>query len=228
MHKRCKYYCSINDNNNKPQFVVEVEEDGYENIQFKGDTPKDVWNEIIESIEKLREKAGTIKLFKNYISGEDLFGLTEPTIVRILESLPGIDQLGDYNYRFNKSQLLELPLAINPSGCARTEPILRTHFKRPHTLHTSNSSRSSLQSLSGTEIQSPYQKQFVHSKSSQYRKMKTEWRNNVFLGRSKISGLGLYAARDIEKHTMVIEYIGQIIRNEISERNEKLYEQQVN
>lgn len=147
--------------------------------------------------------------------------------MRILESLPGIDTLSDYNFRFSKSQLFELPLAINPSGCARSEPKLRTHFKRPHTLHTSNAPRSSLQSLSSTETQSPYSKQFVHSKSSQYRKMKTEWRNNVYLARSKIAGLGLYAARDIERHTMVIEYIGQIIRNEIAERNEKLYEQQV-
>ena len=40
-------------------------------------------------------------------------------------------------------------------------------------------------------------------------------------------GLGLYAARDIEKHTMVIEYIGTIIRNEVANRKEKLYESQV-
>lgn len=40
-------------------------------------------------------------------------------------------------------------------------------------------------------------------------------------------GLGLYAARDIEKHTMVIEYIGQLIRNEVAESNERIYESQV-
>lgn len=42
-----------------------------------------------------------------------------------------------------------------------------------------------------------------------------------------MQGLGLYAARDIEKHTMVIEYIGTIIRNEVANRKEKLYESQV-
>lgn len=42
-----------------------------------------------------------------------------------------------------------------------------------------------------------------------------------------LQGLGLYAARDIEKHTMVIEYIGTIIRNEVANRKEKLYESQV-
>ena len=61
---------------------------------------------------------------------------------------------------------------------------------------------------------SPYSKQFVHSKASQYRRMKTEWRTNVYLARSKIQGLGLYAAKDIDKHTMVIEYIGQVRRRD--------------
>jgi histone-lysine N-methyltransferase MLL3 len=45
--------------------------------------------------------------------------------------------------------------------------------------------------------------------------------------RSKIQGLGLYAARDLEKHTMVIEYIGEIIRTELAETREKKYEAKV-
>lgn len=45
--------------------------------------------------------------------------------------------------------------------------------------------------------------------------------------RSKIQGLGLYAARDLEKHTMVIEYIGEVIRSELSELREKQYEAKV-
>lgn len=42
-----------------------------------------------------------------------------------------------------------------------------------------------------------------------------------------MQGLGLYAARDIEKCTMVIEYIGAIIRSEVANRKERLYESQV-
>jgi histone-lysine N-methyltransferase MLL3 len=74
------------------------------------------------------------------------------------------------------------------------------------------------------DLPGPYSKQFVHSKSSQYKKMKQEWRHNIYLARSKIQGLGLYAARDIEKHTMVIEYIGEMIRAELAECREKRYE----
>jgi SET domain-containing protein len=42
-----------------------------------------------------------------------------------------------------------------------------------------------------------------------------------------VQGLGLYAARDLEKHTMVIEYIGDLIRNEVANRREQEYESQV-
>lgn len=49
----------------------------------------------------------------------------------------------------------------------------------------------------------------------------------LLCNRSKIQGLGLYAARDLEKHTMVIEYIGEIIRTELAETREKKYEAKV-
>jgi len=45
----------------------------------------------------------------------------------------------------------------------------------------------------------------------------------VYLARSKIQGLGLYAARDIEMSTMIIEYLGEVIRNEMAEKREKVY-----
>ncbi|XP_022247469.1 histone-lysine N-methyltransferase 2C-like isoform X2 [Limulus polyphemus] len=226
--KRCRYVCSIRDFSGKPDFQIQVQEPGHDEFTLKDSTPKGVWQQVLEPIQEMRQQAKTINVFPNFITGEDLFGLTEPSILHILESLPGVDSLTDYSFRYGRSSLLDLPLAINPTGCVRTEPKLRTHFKRPHTLHTSNTFRSSLRSTLGeAEANSPYIKQFVHSKSSQYRKMKTDWRNYVYLARSRIQGLGLYAARNIEKHTVVIEYIGVLIRNEIAERNEREYTKKV-
>lgn len=46
--------------------------------------------------------------------------------------------------------------------------------------------------------------------------------------RSEIHGIGVYAARDLEKDTMIIEYIGQVIRSELANVREKKYEVQVN
>merc|ERR1712018_179235 len=83
-----------------------------------------------------------------------------------------------------------------------------------------------VQTLIGLETTGPYSKNFVQSKSSQYRKMKQEWRQNVVLARSKIQGLGLYAARDLEKHQMIIEYIGEVIRSDLTDIREKRYEDQ--
>ena len=42
-----------------------------------------------------------------------------------------------------------------------------------------------------------------------------------------LQDLGLYPTRDLEKHTMVIEYIGDLIRNETANRREKEYDDQV-
>ena len=98
--------------------------------------------------------------------------------------------------------------------------------RRPHTLNSTSMSKAYQSTFTG-ETNTPYSKQFVHSKSSQYRRLKTEWKNNVYLARSRIQGLGLYAAKDLEKHTMVIEYIGTVIRNEVANRREKIYEEQV-
>ncbi|KAK8388323.1 hypothetical protein O3P69_020366 [Scylla paramamosain] len=236
LHKRCAYECSIHDKDGQPEFRIIVKEDGYEDHAFVSCSPKGVWTKVLEPLAELRQKADVVRLFPQYISGEDLFGLTEPAIVRILESLPGIDTLADYNFKFGRNPLFELPLAVNPSGCARAEPFTKLHLKRYHGIRTSAGSvRTSSNCRAAASVANltmaydpfvPYSKLHVHSRSSQYKKMNNEWRSSVYLARSKIQGLGLYAARDIEKNTMIIEYIGEIIRSELAEVREKRYEAQ--
>lgn len=230
-NKRCRYVCSIVDVAGRPEFRIQVKEQNEDEIELRDDSAKKVCQRILAQIAKLRKDNQLVQVFPKYISGEDLFGLNEPGIVRILESLPGVETLTDYRFKYGRNPLLELPLAINPSGAARTEPRIKALqvWKKPHTQRTGSSSQrpAFVPSTSAGEVACPYSKQFVHSKSSQYKKMKSEWRNNVFLARSKIQGLGLYAARDLEKHTMVIEYIGEVIRVELSELREKMYEAKV-
>lgn len=48
----------------------------------------------------------------------------------IILQLPGTDLLLDYAFKYGRCELIEMPLTINPSGCARTEPKLRTHFRK--------------------------------------------------------------------------------------------------
>ncbi|KAM5303510.1 histone-lysine N-methyltransferase 2C isoform 9-T9 [Glossophaga mutica] len=228
-NRRCRYLCSIEEKGGRPVFVIRVLEQGHEDLVLSGDSPKGVWDKILEPVACVRKKSEMLQLFPAYLKGEDLFGLTVSAVARIAESLPGVEACENYAFRYGRNPLMELPLAVNPTGCARSEPRMSAHVKRfvlrPHTLNSTSTSKSFQSTVTG-ELSAPYSKQFVHSKSSQYRKMKTEWKSSVYLARSRIQGLGLYAARDIEKHTMVIEYIGTIIRNEVANRKEKLYESQ--
>ncbi|KAI1891323.1 hypothetical protein AGOR_G00142620 [Albula goreensis] len=229
-NRRCRYLCSIDEKDNRPEFTIRVVEPGHEDLVLTDTTPKGVWDKVLEPVAQRRSESGMLKLFPAYLKGEDLFGLTVSAVTRIIESLPGVEACQSYTFRYGRNPLMELPLAINPSGSARSEPKASSHVKRfvlrPHTLTSTSSSKAFQSTVAGDSYSAPYSKQFVHSKSSQYRKMKTEWKTNVYLARSRIQGLGLYAAKDIEKYTMVIEYIGTIIRNEVANRKEKMYESQ--
>lgn len=268
INKRCPYICTIAEVDNKPEFRItvcdesnlekyldpdkeaELEASNDKATTFKASSAKGVWLQVLKVINEMRRKHDLVKIFPDYICGEHLFGLTEPNIVKVLESLPGIESLTDYNFKYGRNPLLELPLAVNPTGCARSEPKMRTHVKRVHNFQRTTAgggggsggsgsatggrnggtfgraAKENVPTLIGLETTGPYSKNFVQSKSSQYRKMKTEWRQNVVLARSRIQGLGLYAARDLDKHQMIIEYIGEIIRSDLTDIREKRYEDQ--
>lgn len=224
-NKRCRYRCRINEDNGCPLFEVRVLEHGMEDLHYRDTSPDGIWNQVVQQVAKLREEASMLKLFTEHIKGEEMYGLTINAVMRITESLPGVESCQNYQFRYGRHPLMELPLMINPTGCARSEPKVTAQCKRPHTLNSTSVSKAYQSTFTG-ELNTPYSKQFVHSKSSQYRRLKTEWKNNVYLARSRIQGLGLYAAKDLEKHTMVIEYIGTVIRNEVANRREKIYESQ--
>lgn len=246
---RTVYTCTIEENQeSEPEFSVSFkthqvlnlsEPDHFETTRFAGSRPSEPWSHILQGIEKLRlGKKNTLKLFSQFLPGEFLFGLNEPSVTKIVESLPGVETLLGYDFKYGKHPLMDLPLAVNPSGCARCEPRFRTYLKKPLTVGSVSGSASasgqqlswhtmlSMSGLGGTDTTWALLggRPSTVSKWSQYRRMKQEWRNMVFLARSKIQGLGLYAKRTIDMHAIIIEYIGEIIRNEVAERREKMYE----
>lgn len=48
----------------------------------------------------------------------------------VVFQLPGVEACAGYTFRYGRNPLMELPLAVNPSGCARSEPKACTHVKR--------------------------------------------------------------------------------------------------
>jgi hypothetical protein len=71
--------------------------ESYWNLGFQDWTCQGVWQQILDAVEEMRRQEGVVRLFRQFLNGEDLFGLNEPAIVRVLESLPGIESLTDYN-----------------------------------------------------------------------------------------------------------------------------------
>ncbi|XP_072219663.1 histone-lysine N-methyltransferase 2C isoform X2 [Leuresthes tenuis] len=230
-NRRCRYMCSVEDGDGLPEFTIRVIEQGYQDLILTDTSPKGVWNKVLGPVAEKRSESATLKLFPVYLKGEDLFGLTVPAVTKITESLPGVEACDRYSFRYGRNPLLELPLMFSPAGCSRAEP--RTSSAcislviRPQPQAVSNSSARSNQNVAQGEGGVPHSKTpVVHPRSSQYRWMKSEWRANVYLARSQIQGLGLFAARDIEKQTMVIEYNGTVLRNEVAIRKEKMYRSQ--
>uniref|UniRef100_A0A915CUC2 Histone-lysine N-methyltransferase n=1 Tax=Ditylenchus dipsaci TaxID=166011 RepID=A0A915CUC2_9BILA len=124
-HERARYECFVDEQNNSPEFCVV-----FESRELREKSPNAAWNRILNSVMQAREKAGNmLKFFPNQMSGDALFGFLEPAITKMTESLPGVDQLYSYTFKHGGSPLMDLPLAVNPSGCARCEPCFRTLIK---------------------------------------------------------------------------------------------------
>lgn len=89
INKRCRYVCSIHDASGRPEFRVLVQEPTQDDVELRDNSPRSVWNRILEPLATLRKEHNCVQLYPQYVTGEDLFGLTEPAVVRVLESLPG-------------------------------------------------------------------------------------------------------------------------------------------
>ncbi|KAJ8012094.1 hypothetical protein DPEC_G00065110 [Dallia pectoralis] len=225
-NRRCRYLCSVEEREEQPEFSIRVIEQGYKDLVLTDSTAKGVWDKVLSPVAERRTEIGTLKLFPIYLKGEDLFGLTVSAVTKITESLPGVEACDGYSFRYGRNPVLELPLVFNPAGSARAIPKTSSRHTafiiRPQPVSSSTSSRS--QNTAQGEGGVPHTKPpTVHHRSSQYRWMKSEWRANVYLAASSIQGLGLFAARDIEKYTMVIEYTGTVLRNEVAIKKQRTY-----
>ncbi|CAH8542692.1 unnamed protein product [Heterobilharzia americana] len=225
---RARYVCEILERDCHPFFRITAIDKGMDDVSVTHETCDGAWQLILCRIENLCKEHKLVRLF--------------PQLLK--ESLPGVDCLRDYVFNFGRLELIsEMPLAINPSGCARSEPKMQTYVKRLHDAgeysvpishrtgglpgvrRLSHPSFCGLNYNSGVyNMDNAISKQHQSSRSQQYRKLKTEVNSNVILGRSRIQGLGLFAARDLEQQTMVIEYIGEMIRLEVANKREKEYE----
>jgi hypothetical protein len=90
-----------------------------------------VWMKVLSAVLTLRSSA-MIKVFPDFFTGDDLFGLTESNIARAIESLPGVNAATHYRTKFEKSRPVESAVSVRTgSGSARTEPTGRIAVPPP-------------------------------------------------------------------------------------------------
>lgn len=87
LYKRCRYVCSIFEKEGYPAFKIQVVEPGFEDIIYEDCSARNVWYRVLEPLDKMRKNADLVKIFPNFITGEELFGLAEPAVVRVVESV---------------------------------------------------------------------------------------------------------------------------------------------
>ena len=104
--KRCRYLCRITEKDNIPEFSITIIEEGFDKEVISASTPDSLWSQILERLEDLRIKNDLVKIFPVYFKGEYLFGLTEPHVIRLIESLPGVENLTNYAFKYGRLQLL--------------------------------------------------------------------------------------------------------------------------
>jgi len=51
------------------------------------DNVADIAHHILQPLEKMRRENDLVKVFPQYLVGEDLFGLSDPTVLKIIESV---------------------------------------------------------------------------------------------------------------------------------------------
>ena len=196
--KRSQYLCAIEETDGRPEFSVTIIEETGDREVIVDKSPSDIWKKIMEKIELMRKHLDLVKLFPTYFSGEYMYGLNEPHIIRLIESLPGVETLTNYAFKFGKLQLLDMPLAINPTGCARSEPKLRTHFRKSRTLtcptmmpnpvqrSESNASSNGLNSNGYNQANDNiFDKVHEMSDDDEFAKLSNDWDNNAIVAYSK-------------------------------------------
>lgn len=137
LYKRCRYVCSISDNEGNAEFTIRVVEAGFEDIVMKDNSPRSVWFKVLEPLDKMRRNADLVKIFPSFMTGEELFGLTEPAIIRVIESVSiTYKQINrNTNQLSSISQIRNTEMTVSSFGQAKKKKVKSVN------LHTCKCSR---------------------------------------------------------------------------------------
>ncbi|CAF0704728.1 unnamed protein product [Brachionus calyciflorus] len=223
------YYNDLDLENSSNRLVFEIScEDGLKVISH--DLNK-AWKVIFDKVRKLRQdyKLKSIS-FKN-MNGARMYGLTTTATIYMLEQLESIQFCPLYKTRYIHTQNINDKWIINLNNCART---MKQYDGNKKCLDPFYWLASEHRSLNFLNLNQRFDQKFFQAaralqsldtcSSTKYRHLKDFSKSALVVKRSPIHGRGLYTLVDLNQSQMIIEYSGEIIRNELCDRREKFYE----
>lgn len=215
----------------KPHIMFEISsEDGF---YCRAYSMEDAWQQVFDAVQELRAVAKIKQLPYANVNGTLMFGVSHHSVVYLLEQLHGARNCNNYKFNYHSHQRErdydDQELAVNPSGCIRTEPfstrkpydmfsfLMSRYRKRPQSNTATGDEEMALKSSRRpTSMDLPMAMRFRH--------LEAHAREAVGVYRSLIHGRGLFCKRNIDAGEMVIEYAGEVIRAELTDKREKFYE----
>ncbi|ELU11678.1 hypothetical protein CAPTEDRAFT_179499 [Capitella teleta] len=214
-----------------PHLIYEITSD--DGFSIKSQSIEDAWQKLVDSIQEARSNARMKQLSYSALSGADLFGLTNATVMYLIEQLYGAHKCKQYFFRYicYTHDDDDIEPDINPSGSARSEGFSsRKPFEmfsfllskyRPFPKTSAKVDRLLPQLGSSRYERMPSQDLPM---AMRFRYLKEDARDNVVVYRSLIHGRGLFSIRDFDVGEMIIEYAGMVIRSSLTDSREKYYE----
>ncbi|RNA03907.1 histone-lysine N-methyltransferase 2B [Brachionus plicatilis] len=230
-YNRCivnNYYndLDLESSNNKLVFEITCE-DGLKVISHDLNR---AWKVIFDKIRKLRQEHKLKNIaFKN-LNGVRMCGLDSPAVIYMLEQLESIQFCPLYKTKYIHSQNTNDRWIINLNNCARTQK----HDGAKKCLDPFYWLASEHRSLNFLNLSQRFDQKFFQAAkalqsldicgSTKYRHLKDFSKSALVVKRSPIHGRGLFTLVDLSQGQMIIEYSGEIIRNEVCDKREKFYE----
>ncbi|GAB1603167.1 histone-lysine N-methyltransferase 2A-like isoform X2 [Argonauta hians] len=216
---------------NVPHLVFEISSD--DGFYCRAHSIDDAWRQVYEAVQDVRALSKRKQLSYANIDGALMFGVSHRAVVYLLEQLHGAKKC--YNYKFNyhspprEYDVDDKEPTETSSGCIRTEPfssrkpydmfsfLMSRYRNRPQSNHATGDEEMALKSSRRpTSMDLPMAMRFRH--------LQAHAREAVGVYRSMIHGRGLFCKRNIDAGEMVIEYAGEVIRAELTDKREKFYE----
>ncbi|XP_022167884.1 histone-lysine N-methyltransferase trithorax isoform X3 [Myzus persicae] len=187
----------------------------------------EIWSKLFDAVQVSRNERKMPQLSSSNPYASDItsairsLGLSNNFLKYLLEQLSGAKEFVKYKPVYHKGADVVGSTTENHSGCARTGIVVRknrydmfswlaSRHRKPPKLSANN------EDFGGRRANSL-------PNEMKYRNMNKALTSTIGVYRSDIHGRGLFCLRDIEQGEYVIEYTGEVIRSEVSDVRERLY-----